>query len=306
MKILKSKEFIIGLCVIVALGILFFGINYLKGINLFTPANFYTVEYENVAGLETAATVTIDGYKVGQVRDIKFNYERPGKITVTVALNKDLRVPKDSRAVITTSLLGTPSIILQLGHSHDFIDRGGQIPSGSAPDMMGTVTNELMPKVMQILPTLDSLMINLNATAANINALSGHPALYASVSRLDLITANVAALSSSLKVAGGQVPGLMANANSITTRLDSLTSDLTVLSGQLKTLPLQGTMENVMATTDNLKRLSDQLNNPNGTLGQLMQNPELYDRLSRVAADIDSLIIDIKANPKRYISIKLL
>jgi len=290
----------------VALAILFFGINYLKGINLFTPANFYTVKYDNVAGLETAAAVTIDGYKVGQVRDIEFDYDNPGKIKVTLALNKNLRLPSDSRAVITPSMLSGPAITLVLGKSRQYIERGGEIAPGAAPDIMNTVTSEIMPRVVQILPTLDSLMVNLNSTAGNINALSGHPALAASVSRLDLITANMAALSSSLKMAGGQVPGVVGDARSITTRLDSVAADLAVLSAQLKTLPLQGTMENVKITTDNLRTLSEDLNNPNGTLGQLMSNPELYQRLSRVAADIDSLIIDIKANPKRYISIKLL
>lgn len=307
MNKLKSKEFIIGLSVIVALAILFFGINFLKGINLFTPANFYTVSYDNVAGLETAAAVTVDGYKVGQVRDIEFDYENPGKIKVTLALNKNLRVPVDSRALITPSLLSGPSIEIQLGKSKKFLEIGSAIPAGAGTDMMATVTDEIMPKVVDILPTLDSLMVNLNATAQNLNALSGHPALYASVSRLDMITANVAALSSSLKTTmNTQVPGVMGNARSITAHLDSVTADLAVLSAQLKALPLDGTMDNVMATTANLKALSESLNSPDGTLGQLMHNPELYHRLNRVTADIDSLIVDIKAHPKRYISIKLL
>lgn len=306
MNKLKSKEFIIGLCVIVALAILFFGINYLKGINLFTPANFYTVRYDNVAGLETAAAVTIDGYKVGQVRDIEFDYDKPGKIKVTLALNKSLRVPVDSRAIITPSLLSGPSIEIVLGKSSKLIELGSEIPAGAATDLMSAVNQEIMPKVLQILPTLDSLMINLNATAQNINTLSSHPALYSSVTRLDQIMANVADLSATLKASSNQVPGILGNARSITTHLDSVTANLTLLSAQLKALPLQGTMDNVMATTDNLRQLSNQLNSPNGTLGQLMHNPELYNRLNRVTADIDSLILDIKANPKRYISIKLL
>lgn len=307
MKRLKSKEFIIGLCVIVALTILFFGINYLKGINLFTPANFYVIKYDNVAGLETSANVTIDGYKVGQVRDIEFDYSHPGTIKVTVALNKDLRVPIDSKALLTPALLGGPSIELKLGKDKQMIDIGGVIPSGHASDLMGTIQGQIMPKVMDILPTLDSIMVNLNATAYNLNTLSGHPALAASVGRLDQITYNLAALSLSLKTSiGGQVPGILGDARHITTHLDSVTSDLTVLSAQLKALPITGTMDNLQATTDNLLTLSRNLNSDSGTLGQLMHNPELYDRLSRVSADIDSLIVDIKKNPKRYISIKLL
>lgn len=308
MSKLKSKEFIIGACVIVALTILFFGINYLKGINLFIPANFYTVEYTNVAGLETAAPVTIDGYKVGQVRDIEFDYAHPGKIKVTLALNKGLRLPEDSRAGIASSMLGGASIQILMGKSKKMLEVGSTIPSLEAgSDLMGTVTNEIVPRVVDILPTLDSLMVNLNATAQNINTLSSHPALYASVGRLDQITANVAALSASLRgTMGSQVPAVMNNAVSITTRLDSVTADLAELSLQLKQLPISGTMDNVYATTANLKTLSDNLNNPNGTLGMLMTDPELYRRLNQVSADIDSLIVDIKAHPKRYISIKLL
>ena len=98
----------------------------------------------------------------------------------------------------------------------------------------------------------------------------------------------------------------VSNTAHITTQLDSVARDLSVLSSELKSLPIAGTMDNVEATTANLRKMSDDLNNPNGTLGLLMRDPELYRQLNRVTADIDSLIVDIKKNPKRYISIKLL
>ena len=105
MKKIFSREFVIGLCVIVALAILYFGIDYLKGINLFRPANFYTANYENVDGLAVAAPVSIDGYKVGQVREINFNYSQPGKIEVVMAVNKELMVTEVSIALIASTLL---------------------------------------------------------------------------------------------------------------------------------------------------------------------------------------------------------
>ena len=98
----------------------------------------------------------------------------------------------------------------------------------------------------------------------------------------------------------------MDNAGKITTNLDVVVNDLAVLSAQLKALPLQSTMDNVNATTANLSTFSAQLNDKNSTLGMLMNDPQLYNQLNRVTADIDSLIVDIKRNPKRYISIKLL
>ena len=314
MKKIFSKELIIGVCVILALVILFFGINYLKGINLFKPANFYVVEYDNVGGLETAAAVTINGYKVGQVREIDFNFEHPGKIKVTLALSENLRVPEDSRAVIENSLLGGPSIVIRIGTSPKMIPVGGVIKGGTATDLMSRVNDEVLPTVTNILPTLDSLMVNLNSTAANINTLSGHPALMTSVNRLDEITANIAALSGQLKNSlGTSVPGLMRNAHSITVNLDSMSRNMAQLSYNLKNLPVDATMEdpnvimgNLKGLSANLETLSDNLNNPEGTVGKMMNDPQLYNNLQRVTADIDSLIVDIKRNPKRYISIKLL
>lgn len=313
-KKIFSKELIIGLCVIAALAILFFGINYLKGINLFKGSNYYIVEYDNVAGLETAAPVTINGYKVGQVRDIEFNYARPGKIKVTLGLNDELQIPDDSRADIEPGLLGGPSIVLHVGTSTKMIPHGGTIRGGMASGLMGTVSDEIMPAVTQILPTLDSLMVNLNNTAYNISTLSAHPALASSIGRFETITSDIAVLTSSLsKSLAGNVPALMRNATSITASLDSMSTNLAQLSYNLKNIPVDATMADVQQITGNLTRLSanlttlsDNLNNPNGTVGKVLNDPALYDNLTRATADIDSLLIDIKRNPKRYISIKLL
>ena len=106
MKKLFNKELIIGISVILAIVILFFGIEYLKGINMFSPANFYYVNCANVSGLEISSPVMIDGYKVGQVREISYDYDNPGKIKVLLAVNKKLRVPDDSYAVLASTLMG--------------------------------------------------------------------------------------------------------------------------------------------------------------------------------------------------------
>ena len=300
MKKIFSKEFTIGLCVLIALVILFFGIDYLKGINLFKPANFYYASYSNVAGLEIAAPVTIDGYKVGQVHEINFNYEKPGDIKVLLALDKQLMVPEDSKASIEVGLLGGSSITLTLGKSNKMIEVGGSIQTQSKGGLMSAISNDIMPQVNNILPKVDSILYNLNLIVAN-------PALHNSIDRLDQITSNLtyatAGLNSTLN---NQVPIIMNNAGKITTNIDTITTNLAALSLQLKALPLESTMTNVNDITNNLVDVSNQLKNKNGTLGLLMNDPELYNRLNQVSADIDSLIIDIKKNPKRYISIKLL
>ena len=300
MKKIFNKEFIIGICVIAAIVILIFGIDYLKGINLFSPANFYYASYDNVAGLEISSPVTVDGYKVGQVREIQFDYENPGKIKVLLALNKNLRIPVDSRATKGSTLMSGNFIAIKLGKSAEKIPVGGDIESIETSDLMSSLSEDIMPAINQILPRVDSLLYNLNK-------LAGDPALISSIQRLDGITGNVLNATDGLNsTINKDLPIVMRNVKSISHGLDTVTSNLGVLSAQLKSLPLNTTVENVNALTDNLTKFSNQLNDPNSTLGMLMNDPELYNKLNRVAADVDSLIVDIKKNPKRYIIIKLL
>lgn len=307
MKKLINKELIIGASVIAAIAILVFGIEYLKGINMLNPANFYYVAYDNVSGLEVSAPVTIDGYKVGQVREINFDYENPGKIKVLLAVDKKLRIPEDSYASLSSTLMGGGFVEINMGSSKKMLEVGDNIESRPGHGLMESLSNDVMPAVNSILPRVDSLVCNLNRIAAD-------PSLTLAVRRLDGITVNIEgisanALSLSRNLNGTvqrDVPSVMRNARHITTRIDSITGDLYVLSSQLRQLPLNSTVENINELSENLSRFSRQLNDPNSTLGLLTTDPELYNSLARVSADIDSLIVDIKKNPKRYISIKLL
>lgn len=300
MKKIATKEFIIGLCVMIALVVLFFGIDFLRGINLFQPTNYYHASYCNVAGLEVAAPVTVDGYKVGQVREINFNYENPGIVDVVIAVDEKLSLPVDSRAVIESGLMSGASVKIIMGKESAKIPVGGEVQTAVIPDLMSALSTDVMPNVGNILAQVDSLVRNLNTLIAD-------PALANAVKSLDAITANVELATVGLNnTMNNQLPGIMDNAGKITTNLDVVVNDLAVLSAQLKALPLQSTMDNVNATTANLSTFSAQLNDKNSTLGMLMNDPQLYNQLNRVTADIDSLIVDIKRNPKRYISIKLL
>lgn len=300
MKKILNKEFAIGLSVIVAILILIFGIDYLKGINLFKPAHYYVAYYENVDELTVSSPVLINGYKVGQVREVNFDYRKPGKIEVVLALDKSVQLPEGTVAKLGTTLLNGARIELTMGKSDKLIPSGGEVPTDEAPGLMAALQNEMLPAVAGVIPKVDSLLLNLNRLVAD-------PALAASISRLDGITAELletsAGLNSTMKK---QVPGLMGSADRIALSLDTVVGNLGALSYSLKQLPLNATVDNVNQLTANLATFSSQLNDKNSTLGLLTSDPELYNRLNRVSADIDSLIVDIKKNPKRYISIKLL
>lgn len=300
MKKIFTKEVIIGTCVICAIVILVVGIEFLKGINVFKPANFYIAQYDNVAGLETAAPVTIDGFKVGQVREINFNYENPGKIDVVLALNKHLHLPEDSKAVIGSTLLSGSYVEIKLGSSEKKLDVGGFLQTEMEPDLMSSISSGVIPAVESLVPKVNSLLVSLNKLASD-------PALVASIQSLEGITAHINNASANLDLMmAREVPGVLKNVDGITMNLDTITNDLAELSYKLKQLPIETTIDNVNYLTSNLVKFSNDLNNQNSSLGLLMNSPELYNRLNTVVSDVDSLILDIKKNPKRYISIKLL
>lgn len=299
MKKKFNKEFAIGLSVIIAILILIFGIDYLKGINLFRPAHYYLAYYDNVDELTVSSPVLINGYKVGQVREVNFNYEKPGKVEVVMALDKNLQLPEGTVADLGTTLLSGARIELTMGKGPGMIPSGGEVPSGVKAGLMSSV-QDMLPAVTGILPKVDSLLYNLNLLVAD-------PALTASIQRLDGITDNLLATTKGLNTTmTRQVPRLADNAVKVTQSLDTIVGNIGELSYQLKTLPLNATVDNVNQLTANLSQFSRQLNDKNSTLGLLTSDPALYNRITQVSADIDSLLVDIKKNPKRYISIKLL
>ncbi len=298
MKLLK-KELVIGLCVVMALLVLFFGIDFLKGVNVFKAANYYYANYTDVAGLQKSAPVTLNGFKVGQVRAIDYDYANPGHVKVELSVNRELRVPKGSEAVIEQDILGTSTVVLHLSEATEYEAVGSTLASHTAAGMLDNVSKNLMPSVGAVFQKVDSLLTNLNKLVAD-------PALAQSVGRLDAITLNIEQTLRQLKGATAALPPVMKNVNDVTGNLNCMSENLVKVSSELSEAPVDSIMDNLNALSGNLKVLSASLNNPDSSLGLITHDRALYDNLNNCAASLDSLLIDVKKNPKRYISIKLL
>lgn len=299
MKKLFSKEIKIGFTVLLSLALLFFGIDYLKGVNIFTPSNFYFVKYTNVNGLTISAPVTINGFQVGLVRDISYDYSDNGNMIVELSLDKDLKLPKGTQAMIATDLLGTGSISLILAQNPAFYESGAYLVGTNQKGMMDDVNAKIMPAFVQMLPKIDSIVTNLNALTAN-------PALYASISRLDQITKNIEQTTKVLNmVMANQLPGTMGNVREVSNNLNTISADLVDLSSTLKKLPIDSTMNHLNATTRNLSAVTNQLTKTESTLGLLLNDRQLYNHLNGTISNVDSLLIDLRLHPKRYVNFKL-
>lgn len=299
MKFKHSKEFTIGLCVIAAIAVLFFGIEYLKGNNLLKPANYYYATYTNVAGLAQSAPVSINGFKVGVVREISYDYAKPGNINVEMSLDKALRLPIDTKAVLTTDMLGTSAIELILGTSSEYHEVGNTLIASRGESLMSGITENVMPSVSNILPKIDSLITSLNALASD-------PSLKQTLGSLESTMANLEATSEKLNKVMSTIPSIANDASVTMGNVKEISSNLNTFSAQLKDMPLDSTMTNVMQTSESLKELMARLNAKDSSLGMILNDDQLYRNLNNATASLDSLLQDVKKNPKRYISIKLL
>jgi len=299
MKLL-TKNVKIALTVIVGLVLLYWGINYLKGVNLLTPANRYYTELQSTEGLLEAAPITVNGFQVGQVREINYDYAN-NKITVMLAMEKDMKVPEGSTLNMVTGLMGGASLVLNLGDGPE-MKSGSFIPTTDTPGLLDHVTDNVLPMVTGMLPKVDSIM-------TNVNGLTADPSLLAALARLDGITRQLQASSQQLTLLmnnlNRSVPGVMNNVSGITNNLNGATSNLSDLSVSLKEMPLDSTINSLNETLANLQALSVQLNDKNSNLGKLINDRELYDNANHAIASLDSLLTDIKAHPKRYINVKV-
>lgn len=304
----SKKNVLIGLTVVVSICILYWGIEYLKGINLLKPANFYYAKFEKVNGLTVASPVTVNGFKVGQVREITYDYDT-NQISVELSFEKGLKIPDGSTITFSNELLGAAALQLNLGASKTYMEVGSVIPTQMQGGLMDKVGNDMMPALVSILPKVDSIVGSVNQILAN-------PAIAASVTRCDAITRELAASSAQLtelmaslnKAIPGMVHnanGVLANANVLTGDLRTTTGNLNTITGNLKELPLDTTLNRINATLANVQRLTTKLNNENSSLGMLLNDKKLYQNATSTVASLDSLLQDVKKHPKKYVTIKV-
>lgn len=301
MKSFFTKNVIIGLVIIVALGLLFWGIEYLKGANLFKPTNFYKAYFEQVDGLNVSSPVTINGFKVGQVSEISYDYDN-NRILVEMSMDKNLKIPVGTTVSLASGLLGSAELELNLSQNSTYLNVGDEIKGTVQSGLMDAVSSNVMPQVKVMLPKLDSIL-------TNVNTLTADPSLRTSVARLDGITAELAASSQQLtqlmRQINASVPGVMTNVDGVTSKLNTSAGDLNSVTAQLKAMPLDSTINSINATVANLEQLSKKINSTDSSLGMLLNDRQLYNNANNAVLSLDSLLQDVKANPKRYVTIKV-
>lgn len=293
MKSKLTKEVKIGAAALVSLVLLYIGVNYLKGINLFQPANHYYVTCSNVKDLTISSPVYVEGFKVGLVRNIDYDYSTTNKILVEISLEKSMRINRGSYISLEKTFLSGAELHLHLNKYVDEYLKSGETIEGRLPeDMLTAVQDKMLPQVIDLLPKLDSILLGLQT-------LVNHPALSRSLSNIEKTTASLEASSRSLKILlNNDVPVIASN-------LKTTTDNFTALSQEMKDLNLKGSIESLNLTIDNLGRTTTKLNDKDNSLGLLLNDTSLYKNLNRTVLSASDLLIDFKQNPKRYVRFSL-
>ena len=241
--------------------------------------------------LSVASPIFANGYRVGVVEGIDFDYGNTSEIVASIGIDKQMHVPQGSHAEISSDLMGNVKVELVLGSMADgMVAPGDTILGAQQLGAMGKAA-DMIPTIQQMLPKLDSIL-------ANVNTLLADPAIASSLHNVDQITANLSRTSQDLSQLSAQLnrqmPQMLKNADGVLANTNQITKNL-------NDLDIASTMSSVNTTLKNVEQMSATLNSKEGTLGLLMRDAGLYNHLNSTMMHADSLMIDLKEHPKRYV-----
>ncbi|MFZ4581917.1 MAG: MlaD family protein [Paludibacter sp.] len=291
-----TREVKVGIMVVIAIFVLYFGLNFLKGMDIFSPVASYYATYENIDGLVPSSPVLVKGYKVGQVEEISYDFTKQTAFVVRISVSKDIDIPKGAKIeLFDNGLMGGKAVQIvyaPLVAGQELYQVGDTVESQVGSGLMAKVSGDLMPKIQSIAEQADSLLRSLRTV------MDGKQ-LKNSLASIETTTSNLSSTSVQLKkLMGNDVPKIVKDVNGVTT-------DLKQISGNLSKVDFAATFASINHTIANLNMTTDKLNSSEGTVGLLLNDKKLYNNLTSTAESADKLLVDLKQNPKRYVHFSL-
>ncbi|PWT77928.1 MAG: mammalian cell entry protein [Bacteroidetes bacterium] len=303
-----SNETKVGALAAIAITLLILGFNFLKGRELFKRANKIYAVFRNVEGMEVSNTVRIKGLQIGTVAAINEKDADISGIVVTINLKKNVNIPKNSTAYISSGLISSSSIVITKGDATDFLANGDTIQTQDKPNLMSQVERNIDPIVARLNGTLESLDSLIEVVGQlfdpklknNFTSIFTHLAA-SSASMEKILSSENSALSRSLKNIDSFTVSLSRNSKNI----DATLNNLRRTTDRLSNAKIDEAVASVQSTMNELKQVIAKINSSNGTLGLLINDKRLYQNLENTTKSLNILLDDLRLHPKRYVNVSV-
>ena len=290
-----SKNVKIGIAFLVSLVMIYFGLNFLKGVNVFQKQNSYIAVFDNVNSLNVSSPVLVNGYQIGLVNSITMMETDSMNLAVEIRLDKGFKVKKGSKLEFNSDFLGSSSVsLLNNPYSTEFISPGDTIE--------GTRAVGLMDGVAKVIPKTDSIMSRIDSVSIALQNLATDPAWLSAIESMSGTMKQLQASSISLRNVMTELEKDLPN---IADNLSTVSTDFRKISGNLAAIDIESTFKSVDSTVVNLKHLSESLTSTDNSLGKLTNDTQLHDSLTSTINSATQLLQDIRENPEKYLSIRL-
>lgn len=286
-----TRELWVGLLGILALLVIYLLINFFKGINVLNEGDKYYIKFDNIGEIVKTSPVYLNGYKVGNVSNISYDFSATDAVIVEISVDKRLQITQGSYAEVNNKMLGSSTISLMLDKDSKRIVAGDTINgylNGGAMKEAG----DMLPKVSAMIPKIDSILISLNS-------ILGNPSINRSID-------NAAHLSSELTRTTAMLNSILKEDIPVATeKLINLENDMLAVSSQLKEFDYRKIFATLEESVNNMKSITEALNSGEGTAGLLLKDSTLYNNLNDASKAATALLDDLKKNPKRYVHFSL-
>ncbi len=286
-----TREIKIGITAILAIAIIYGGMIFLKGMNVFENDNIYYLKMKNVSGLAPQSEVLMCGMKIGLVKNIEYKAESHD-LLVKIEIDEGFAIAEGSTAGLTKEMLGTTRVTINMpDNATKYLTKGDTIIGKTSPDLMESAA-EMIPQFQAMMPKLDSILTSLNTLAAN-------PALNNSLNNIEVLTKDLHTTTTRINgLLGNEVPQLLNKA-------DVICANMQTVSSNLSSINFHELTDNVNSTMTEFQLFTNKLNNENSSLGLLLKDDSMYNNLNSTFSNASLLLEDFRLHPKRYVHFSL-
>jgi phospholipid/cholesterol/gamma-HCH transport system substrate-binding protein len=306
----KLKSVKVGVLSLLTIFLLYFGINFLKGINVMNNGRVFYAYYDNVSGLTEGNSVTVKGYKIGTITKINFDLEKENLLKVTLHVENGINIPLNTIAkIMSTDLMGTKGISLSLGDTSVMSVSGSELASSIESSLQDEVNAQILPlknKTEQLIGSIDSVMtvitsvLNKDARESLTKSLVSLDHTFSTLSETMLVVDKI--VNENEK----NISTIMTNFTSISSNLNASNEEIKNIISNFSSISDSLAKADILSTLSSIDKITSKINNSEGSLGQLVNDKELYNNLKDASQELDELIADMKLHPERYLTFSIL